>query len=43
VDLMSTPQEVWDLGKEVIGMLKAQPPPRVDGVAVPLRDRTGAA
>jgi DNA-binding transcriptional MerR regulator len=26
-------QEVWDLGKEVIGMLKAQPPPRVDGVA----------
>ena len=29
----STEQEVWDLGKEVIGMLKAQPPPRVDGVA----------
>ena len=29
----STHQEVWDLGKEVIGMLKAQPPPRVDGVA----------
>jgi DNA-binding transcriptional MerR regulator len=29
----STQQEVWDLGKEVIGMLKAQPPPRVDGVA----------
>ena len=29
----STRQEVWDLGKEVIGMLKAQPPPRVDGVA----------
>ena len=29
----STKQEVWDLGKEVIGMLKAQPPPRVDGVA----------
>jgi hypothetical protein len=26
-------QEVWDLGKEVIGMLKAPPPPRVDGVA----------
>jgi DNA-binding transcriptional MerR regulator len=26
-------REVWDLGKEVIGMLKAQPPPRVDGVA----------
>src|SRR6185437_8719456 len=25
-------QEVWDLGKQVIGMLKAQPPPRVDGV-----------
>ncbi len=25
--------EVWDLGKEVIAMLKAQPPPRVDGVA----------
>jgi DNA-binding transcriptional MerR regulator len=32
----SNEQEVWDLGKEVIGMLKAQPPPRVDGV-------TGAA
>ena len=29
----STQQEVWDLGKEVIGMLKAQPPPRVNGVA----------
>ena len=29
----SNHQEVWDLGKEVIGMLKAQPPPRVDGVA----------
>jgi DNA-binding transcriptional MerR regulator len=29
----STRQEVWDLGKEVIGMLKAQPTPRVDGVA----------
>jgi hypothetical protein len=29
-------QEVWDLGKEVTDMLKAQPPPRVDGV-------TGAA
>ena len=29
----SNQQEVWDLGKEVIGMLKAQPPPRVDGVA----------
>ena len=29
----SSQQEVWDLGKEVIGMLKAQPPPRVDGVA----------
>ena len=29
----SDQQEVWDLGKEVIGMLKAQPPPRVDGVA----------
>ena len=29
----STHQEVWDLGKEVIGMLKAQPTPRVDGVA----------
>ncbi|MGB6581585.1 MAG: helix-turn-helix domain-containing protein, partial [Streptosporangiaceae bacterium] len=29
----SNKQEVWDLGKEVIGMLKAQPPPRVDGVA----------
>jgi DNA-binding transcriptional MerR regulator len=29
----SSYQEVWDLGKEVIGMLKAQPPPRVDGVA----------
>ncbi len=29
----SNQQDVWDLGKEVIGMLKAQPPPRVDGVA----------
>ena len=29
----SNEQEVWDLGKEVIGMFKAQPPPRVDGVA----------
>jgi DNA-binding transcriptional MerR regulator len=29
----SNEQEVWDMGKEVIGMLKAQPPPRVDGVA----------
>lgn len=29
----SSRQEVWDLGKEVIGMLKARPPPRVDGVA----------
>jgi hypothetical protein len=29
----SNRQEVWDLGKEVIGMLKAQPPPRADGVA----------
>ncbi|MDQ2811075.1 MAG: helix-turn-helix domain-containing protein [Actinomycetota bacterium] len=29
----SSEQEVWDLGKEVIGMLKAQPPPRVDDVA----------
>jgi DNA-binding transcriptional MerR regulator len=29
----SSEQEVWDMGKEVIGMLKAQPPPRVDGVA----------
>lgn len=31
----STQQEVWDLGKEVIGMLKAQPVPvpRVEGVA----------
>jgi len=29
----STQQEVWDLGKEVIGMLKAQPPARVEGVA----------
>ena len=29
----NTEQEVWDLGKEVIGMLKAQPPPRVNGVA----------
>ena len=29
----SNKQEAWDLGKEVIGMLKAQPPPRVDGVA----------
>jgi DNA-binding transcriptional MerR regulator len=29
----SNEQEVWDLGKEVIGMLKVQPPPRVDGVA----------
>ena len=31
----SSQQEVWDLGKEVIGMLKAQPVPvpRVEGVA----------
>lgn len=29
----SNQQDAWDLGKEVIGMLKAQPPPRVDGVA----------
>jgi DNA-binding transcriptional MerR regulator len=31
----STRQEVWDLGKEVIGMLKAQPVPvpRIEGVA----------
>ena len=29
----SNKQEVWDLGKEVTGMLKAQPPPRVNGVA----------
>ena len=29
----SNEQEVWDLGKEVIGMIKAQPTPRVDGVA----------
>jgi DNA-binding transcriptional MerR regulator len=31
----STDQEVWDLGKEVIGMLKAQPVPvpRIEGVA----------
>ena len=29
----SNKQEAWDLGKEVIGMLKAQPPPRVNGVA----------
>jgi DNA-binding transcriptional MerR regulator len=29
----SSRQEVWNLGKEVIGMLKAKPPPRVDGVA----------
>jgi DNA-binding transcriptional MerR regulator len=29
----STQQEVWDLGKEVLGMLKVQVPPRVDGVA----------
>ena len=31
----SNEQEVWDLGKEVIGMLKAQPVPvpRIDGVA----------
>ena len=29
----SNQQEVWAMGKEVIGMLKAQPPPRVDGVA----------
>jgi DNA-binding transcriptional MerR regulator len=31
----STEQEVWDLGKEVIGMLKAQPTPvpRIEGVA----------
>jgi len=29
----SNQQEVWDLGKEVIGMLKAQPTPRVNGAA----------
>ena len=29
----STEQEVWDLGKEVIGMLKARPTPRVEGIA----------
>jgi DNA-binding transcriptional MerR regulator len=31
----SSEQEVWDLGKEVIGMLKAQPVPvpRIEGVA----------
>ena len=29
----STEQEVWDLGKQVMGMLKAQPTPRVAGVA----------
>ena len=31
----STEQEVWDLGKEVLGMLKAQPAPvpRIEGVA----------
>ena len=29
----SNHQEVWAMGKEVIGMLKAQPTPRVDGVA----------
>ena len=29
----SNRQEVWDLGKEVIGMLKARPTPRVEGVA----------
>jgi hypothetical protein len=29
----SNEQEVWDLSKEVIGMLKAQSPQRVDGVA----------
>src|SRR5260370_16884978 len=29
----SNQQEVWDLGKEVIGVLRAQPPPRVAGVA----------
>ena len=29
----SSEQEVWAMGKEVIGMLKTQPPPRVDGVA----------
>src|ERR1700677_3312524 len=29
----STEQEVWDLGKEVIGMIKAHPTPRVDGIA----------
>jgi DNA-binding transcriptional MerR regulator len=29
----SNQQDAWDLGKEVIGMLKAQPPPRVAGVA----------
>jgi DNA-binding transcriptional MerR regulator len=26
-------QEVWDLGKEVLAMIKAQPPPRIEGVA----------
>ena len=29
----SNEQAVWDLGKEVIGMLKARPTPRVEGVA----------
>jgi DNA-binding transcriptional MerR regulator len=29
----SSEQEVWDLGKEVIGMLKARPTPRVEGIA----------
>ena len=29
----STEQEVWDLGKEVLGMIKAHPTPRVDGIA----------
>jgi DNA-binding transcriptional MerR regulator len=29
----SSEQEVWDLGKEVIGMLKGRPTPRVEGVA----------
>ena len=29
----SNEQAVWDLGKEVIGMLKARPTPRVEGIA----------
>ncbi len=29
----SNEQAVWDLGKEVIGMLKARPTPRLEGVA----------